>query len=87
LLPGVPGAICGIYPKPLDVLALRFAAVFPTFQGPALDPGLDHLFGLPLGLIGRGHDYAPGCPRLGRRAIGIALSIRQAGVDLVQDLI
>ena len=86
-LPGVSGAIYGIYPKPPKVLALRFAVVFPAFQGPALDPGLDHLSGLPLGLIGRVHDYAPGCPRLGCRAIGIALAIRQAGVDLVQDLI
>ena len=32
-LPGVSGAIYGIYPKPLEVLALRFAVVFPAMHG------------------------------------------------------
>jgi hypothetical protein len=32
-LPGVSGAIYGIYPKPLEVLALRFAVVSPAMHG------------------------------------------------------
>jgi hypothetical protein len=82
------GSFCVVHVQTIDLLAAARIAVFPDGQQLVVPPCFDDLPGRSLAFVGAMlSDHRLGRASLGLGRVAIAVAVRQALIDLVEDLV